>query len=83
MKYPPHPGRSILRDCIEPLGLTVDETAGKLEVSPEDLRRVIDGEAGITFALAVSLDKLFGCGASTWYQLQAQYDEAQERFGYR
>ena len=83
MKYPPHPGRSILRDCIEPLGLTVNETARKLEFSPEELQRVIDGEAGITFSMAVSLDKLFGCGASTWYQLQDAYDRAQEanRYG--
>lgn len=78
MKYPPHPGGSIRRDCMEPLGMTVEETAGKLGVTPEELLRVIDGQSGITFALAVRLDELFGGGASTWYQLQAAYDRAQE-----
>ena len=79
MKYPPHPGRSILRDCMEPLGMSVAETAQKLGVSANQLRRVIDGQADISFAMAVGLDKLFGGGASTWYQLQTQYDEAQGR----
>ena len=78
MKYPPHPGRSILRDCMEPLGMSISETAEKLGVSPEELSKVIKGESGITFALAIRLDNLFGCGASTWYQLQAAYDRAQE-----
>ena len=78
MKYPPHPGRSILRDCIEPLGMTLAQAASKLNVSLEELQRVINGEARITFAMAVRLDKLFGCGASTWYQLQSAYDRAQE-----
>ena len=80
MKYPPHPGRSILRDCMEPLGMSVAETAQKLGVSTEQLLRVIDGgRAGVSFTMAVGLDKLFGGGASTWYKLQTQYDEAQER----
>ena len=77
MKYPPHPGRSILRDCMEPLGMDVVETAQKLGVGPEELSSVIRGESAITFALAIRLDRLFGCGASTWYQLQAAYDRAQ------
>ena len=79
MKYPPHPGRSILRDCMEPLGMNVAETAQQLGVSAEQLSRVIDGRADISFAMAVGLDKLFGGGASTWYKLQTQYDEAQKR----
>ena len=78
MKYPPHPGGSIRRDCMEPLGMTVEETAGKLGVTPEELLKVINGHSGITLALAVRLDELFGGGASTWYQLQAAYDRAQE-----
>ena len=77
MKYPPHPGRSILRDCMDPLGMSVAETAQKLGMSAEQLARVIDGQADISLSMAIALDKLFGGGASTWYQLQTQYDEAQ------
>ena len=77
MQNPPHPGRSILRDCVEPLGMSLEETAKQLGVSEMSLSSVINGESSITFQLAVGLDKLFGGGASTWYQLQSQYDEAQ------
>ena len=79
MKYPSHPGRMILQDCMEPLRMSIEETALKLNISPEELSRVINGESSVTFTLAIRLDNLFGGGASTWYQLQAQYDEAQER----
>ena len=79
MKYPPHPGRSIQRDCMEPLGMGLEETAKKLDISTEELSKLIRGESSITFSLAIRLDKLFGCGASTWYELQANYDKAQER----
>ncbi len=82
MKYPPHPGRSILRDCIKPLGMTVEDAAPKLGVTPEELARVIDGESGVTSDLAVGLGKLFGGGADIWRRLQAAYDEAQERNKY-
>ena len=78
MKYPAHPGR-IIQSNMKALEMDVAETAQKLGVSAEQLRSVINGQAGISFAMAVGLDKLFGGGASTWYQLQARYDEAQER----
>ena len=74
----PHSGWSILRDCMEHLGMSVAETAEHLGVIPQGLQSIINGEAGVTFSLAVGLDKLFGHGVSTWYQLQAQYDEVQE-----
>ena len=81
MKNPPHPGRSIYRDCIEPLGMSVEEAAKVLGVGQEELWSLIRGESSITFALAVSLDKLFGGGASTWYELQSQYDKAKDQEG--
>ena len=33
MKNPPHPGRIIRQDCIEPLGLTITEAAHTLGVT--------------------------------------------------
>jgi len=37
MKNPPHPGLSIRHDCLEPLGLSVTETAKKLGISRKQL----------------------------------------------
>ena len=70
----PHPGGSILLDCLEPLGLSVAEGAEALGVSAENLASVIEGRSGISPEMVVRLDKAFGGGAETWYRLQAAYD---------
>ena len=77
MKNPPHPGLSIRHDCLEPLGLSVTDAAAHLGVSRKQLSDVLNGRSGISAEMAIRLDKAFGGGASTWYQLQAAYDLAQ------
>ena len=77
MKNPPHPGLSIRHDCLEPLDLSVTDAAAHLGVSRKQLSDVLNGRSGISAEMAVRLDKAFGGGASTWYQLQAAYDLAQ------
>ena len=77
MKNPPHPGLSIRYDCLEPLGLSVTDAAAHLGVSRKQLSDVLNGHSGISAEMAIRLDKAFGGGASTWYQLQAAYDLAQ------
>ena len=77
MQNPPHPGRSIKENCIDPLGLNVTEAAKVLGVARHTLSRVLNGRASISAEMAIRLDKAFGGGASAWYQLQAAYDLAQ------
>ena len=76
-KNPPHPGLSVLHDCIEPLGLTVAEAAKKLGVSRKQLSALVNCRAGISPTMAIRLEKVFGGGAEAWYRLQANYDLAQ------
>ncbi len=77
MHSPPHPGLSVRHDCLEPLGLSVTAGAQVLGVSRKQLSALVNGRAGISPEMAIRLDKAFGGGASTWYQLQAAYDMAQ------
>jgi addiction module HigA family antidote len=77
MKNPPHPGLSVRHDCMEPLGLSVTETARRLGVSRKQLSDVLNGHAGISPEMAIRLDKAFGGGADIWLRLQAAYDLAQ------
>ena len=77
MHNPPHPGSSVRYDCLEPLGLSVTDGARVLGVSRKQLSALVNGRAGISPEMAIRLDKAFGGGASTWYQLQAAYDMAQ------
>ena len=76
MDSPPHPGLSVRHDCLEPLGLSVTETAKRLGVSRKQLSGIVNGHAGISPGMAIRFEKAFGGGASTWYRLQASYDLA-------
>ena len=77
MHNPPHPGLAIRHDCLEPRGLSLTAAAEKLGVSRKQLSSIVNGHAGISPAMAIRLDRVFGGGAATWYQLQAAYDLAQ------
>ena len=77
MKNPPHPGLSIRLDCLDPLGLSITEAARRLGVSRKQLSSLVNGRSGISPEMAIRLDKAFGGGAATWYQMQAAYDLSQ------
>jgi len=76
---PPHPGGFVLRECIEPLGLTITEAARALGVSRKTLSELVNEKCGITPEMAVRLSKVFGGSAEGWLVQQAQYDLAQIR----
>ena len=73
----PHPGRSIRRDCLEALGLTVTDGAKILGITRHMLSRILNGQAGISPEMAVRLEKAFGGTAQSWLALQQAYDLAQ------
>ena len=77
MQNPPHPGLAIRHDCLEPMGLSLTAAAEKLGVSRKQLSSIVNCHAGISPEMAIRLDRVFGGGAATWYQLQAAYDLAQ------
>ncbi len=79
LKNPPHPGRVVRQDCIEPLGLTITEAAKVLGVTRQALNNVVNGKAGISPEMAVRLSKAFGGSAEMWIRLQSNYDLAQVR----
>ena len=45
MKNPPHPGRSVRENCLDPLGLSVTDAAEVLGVARHTLSRVLNGHA--------------------------------------
>jgi DNA-binding XRE family transcriptional regulator len=46
MKNPPHPGCLVLRQCIEPLGLTIKDAAAALGVTRTTLSELVNGKRG-------------------------------------
>jgi addiction module HigA family antidote len=77
MKNPPHPGGTVLRQCIEPLGLTITDAADALGVTRTTLSELVNGKRGISPEMAVRLAKVFGASAASWLAQQALYDLAQ------
>jgi addiction module HigA family antidote len=77
MKNSPHPGSFVLRECIEPLGLTITQAAAALGVTRTTLSELVNEKRGISPEMAVRLSKVFGGSAATWLIQQAHYDLAQ------
>jgi addiction module HigA family antidote len=76
MKNPPHPGGVVLRQCIEPLSLTITQAADALGVTRTTLSELVNEKRGISPEMAVRLSKVFGGSAESWLIQQAQYDLA-------
>lgn len=79
MKNPPHPGRIVKLDCIEPLGLSITEAAKALGVTRLTLSKLANGKCGISADMAIRLEKMGWSTADMWMRLQGAYDLAQAR----
>ena len=79
MKNPLHPGGFVLRQCIEPLGLSITAAAAALGVTRATLSELVNEKRGISPEMAVRLSKVFGGTEQGWLIQQAQYDLAQVR----
>lgn len=76
MRNPPHPGGVVLRQCIEPMSLTITDAAEALGVTRNTLSELVNGKRGISPEMAVRLAKVFGGTEEGWLVQQAQYDLA-------
>jgi addiction module HigA family antidote len=74
MHNPPHPGQVLKTLCLQPLKLSVTETAKALGISRKTLSAILNGRAGISPEMAVRLSMAFGTSAESWLNQQTQYD---------
>lgn len=74
MHNPPHPGEVLRELCLDPLGLSVTESAEALGVSRKTLSAILNGRASISPEMAVRLSIAFGTTAESWLNQQMQYD---------
>lgn len=74
MHNPPHPGEVLKDLCLEPLGLTITESAAALGVSRKTLSAILNGRAGISPEMAIRLSLAFDTTAESWLTQQSQYD---------
>ena len=74
MANPCHPGEIVKYECLEPLGLSITESAKGLGVTRQALSDVINERAGISLDMAIRLSKAFGSTPETCLGMQLAYD---------
>jgi addiction module HigA family antidote len=82
---PVHPGRILLHDFLEPLGLSANALALALRVPANRITGIVNGQRAITADTALRLAQYFGGTPDIWLRWQSRYDLelAQEAEGER
>jgi antitoxin HigA-1 len=74
-KLPPvHPGEILLKDFIEPLGLSHYALAKAIGVTPIRISQIVRGKRAVTADTALRLSRYFGTRPGWWLDLQSYYD---------
>ena len=76
---PVHPGEILLKDFLEPLGLSQYRVAKALNVPPRRINEIVLGKRAVTADTALRLARYFGTSDRFWLNLQDSYDLDVER----
>lgn len=71
---PTHPGEMLLKEFLEPHGMTQKELAERIKVSYPRVNELVHGKRGVTPDTALRLAKLFGTTADFWLNGQLVWD---------
>lgn len=71
---PTHPGEMLLKEFLEPLGVSQMEAAKRIAVPFQRLNAIVKGRRAISADTALHLEALTGWDAQIWLTLQAKWD---------
>ncbi|MGH8002266.1 MAG: HigA family addiction module antitoxin [Brasilonema sp.] len=71
---PTHPGKILLKDFLEPMGVSQRELADAIHVPYQRVNEIVNGKRGITPSTALRLEKFFGNNSEFWLNLQQSWD---------
>ncbi len=74
-----HPGEILLKDWLEPLGISQYALAKAIGVPRRRINEIVHGKRSITPDTAARLAVFFGVDAESWLALQAHYDAEKAR----
>jgi antitoxin HigA-1 len=63
-----------VEEFIKPLGLSQNQLALNMRVSPQRINAIVRGKCGITADTALRLSVALGTSAEFWMGLQSDYD---------
>lgn len=78
-RVPTHPGEILLREFLDPLGITQVDLASHIGVSVQRVNEIVRGKRGVTSETAWLLAGAFGTTPEFWTSLQNQHDLARSR----
>jgi len=78
-RKPTHPGEMLLKEFLEPMGITQKELATSIHVPYQRINEIINKKRGITPSTALRLAKFFGMSEDFWLNLQLRCDLYQAR----
>lgn len=70
----PHPGRVLLEDWLDPCGISQNELARRMNLSPRRVNEIVLGKRGISADTALRLGEMFGLDPRYWMRLQMEYE---------
>ena len=76
---PSHPGRILMEEFIEALGLTRYRVAKDTGIPHATMTQIVHGRRPVSPENALRLGLYFGTGPEFWVNLQADYDLRQAR----
>lgn len=79
MLNPSHPGEILREETLPHFGLSVSGAARALNHDRASLHKILQGQAPITPAMALKIEKAFGVSAQLTLNMQANWDLAQAR----
>ena len=74
-KMPPvHPGEILLKEFLEPMGISQYRLAVDISVPPRRINEIVHGKRAITPDTGLRLSRYFGTSERFWLNLQSRYD---------
>lgn len=74
-----HPGEVLLKDFLEPLGISQNALARAIDVPPRRVNKIVLGKRAISADTALRLARAFGTSEQFWMGLQTDYDLEEAR----
>lgn len=73
-RQPIHPGEMLLKEFLEPMGITEKELANQIHIPYDVINELIHGKTDVSPSIALRLAKFFGVSADFWLNLQLRWD---------
>ncbi len=71
---PPHPGKTLLKEFLNPLAISQNQLARTIFVPPRRINEIVLGKRAVTPDTSIRLGKYFGLSSKFFIDLQTIHD---------